>query len=371
MKFADAIDTMLYVVVVVFIFLGLRELSFTDPVAFWINTVALIVVVVYLLLTSVYLIAADKMVVSIFLGTYRATYISGTFAKSEDVKGKLMSKRPMAHRGILGSDIVVLLWPLWRVRIFPTTENVLRVHASRVYTKDDGEKSPSVPILVDTTVVFQLGPDLGPFIQAFPVLDGPLNLAKTCNIRDNMFDPKDPGNYKHVYQSTELARIVLEIVQTNILEKVRTVGAQHPWMGDNNIKGHIEQFENEIKEALAESEAAFVRGGLLEAKTGNIGPSATAFDFNVEDIDLEDEETRKALGQPLIGILEGTRKGNYYKKIQEESGIPAREVLVAETLDKSEGDLNIYTAGEGLLNVFAPLLGRLKQTKKKPKKKSP
>ncbi len=350
-------------------------------------------VLIYLGLTSVYIIPTDKMMASIFLGTWRTTYLSGTAADRKDVRGTKFidyvddNGNRVAHQGLFGSDIVILLYPLWTVRLFPLTENVGIVHVSRVYTKHVPPESPEVPALVDVTITWELSPYLKPLIQTFPVIgDGPYDLGRKCKLHDNQWDRDDEKNHKHEYDSTPLAGLVMNVIGNDIVHKVRTVGANYQWIGGGtkNIKSEKHSYEKELLAALFEPDAAIVRGGLLGEITDPADPSkkrigagkaASSFDVIIEDVAVEDPEVSKALGKPLIAAMEaqaettrGEGKGRYYAKIEAESGIKARDAAMLETLDKSQGDLNVWTAGPGgLLQHLNRILGG----KKPPKVKTP
>lgn len=335
-------------------------------------------VMLNVLVTSVYIIPNNRYLVSFLISTHRATYLSGTTAKRRDVQGTRFidyvdeDGKPIAFRGLLGFDVVILLYPIWRVRLAPVTENVGIVHVARTYTKDE------VPTLVDVTLTWGLSPDLGPFMQTFPVLDGPYDLGKVCWIRDNLWDPEDPKRYLHEYEGSELARIVMGVINNDVQHKVRTAGASYYWTGTPNIKSDKKDFEQEFKDDLCKEKNAAIRRGemLVPDAAGHAVPgrSVASLDVNFEDVDVQDSDVRKALGLPLIAAMEaqadakrGEGRGEHYKNLAKKSKIPAREARLADMVEKSEGALNIGLL-DGAKNVLRQVGGLIGVPPTKPTK---
>ncbi len=145
--------------------------------AVWIAS--LVVFLLYVWFTSVFVMRPDHMIPSFFLGTFQGTYVSGTFVNKRNKYDQTMLQCG-GQRGLFGTDIVLLLWPLYRGVIFPTGAITVYVHA-KVFTKNTAD-SPSVPVHIDFALVFGLTPNLSDFFTVFDVLSYECNLAETVPV---------------------------------------------------------------------------------------------------------------------------------------------------------------------------------------------
>lgn len=355
---------------------AIMMLSYPEQEALYLTRALILMGVLFIGLRSIYLIKADEMIASFLLGgSHWATYITSDFAEQEDWNGVKMIAYPKTQRGLLGLDVVIVLWPIWIGYRVPTTAIVNKVHAQRVYTKANKEASPEVPVRITTTMVYFLTPDLGKFVRAFGILGHGTNLTRSCKVRDNLWDPEKPEH--HQQEGTFLAQIVQEAGEDTILEAVRMKGNAFPWEGTNNIKGSLEAYEKTVLEWLGRPESIFAQGGLLaNDKSGNPGSSARSVDFNIVHVDVEDEEVQKALGEPLIAAKRADareRQGDGDRRRIEklkEAGLTAREVLQADTLKEVE-TFNVMSAGEEVVDVASRLLGMRKKPSGKSSPKKP
>lgn len=329
-------------------------------------------VVVYVGVTSVYIIPADKMLAMFFLESYLGTYLPSRFAESRDENGQQMIDYPMAHRGLWGSSIVIRLWPFWHGVYIPQTSIELKLHATRVYTKDKGKTSPSLPIQAKASVVVLLAPDLRDFFHTFNVLGKGVDLATDCVIHDNLWKPNQEDKQAHTYRGPVIAAIMLRALESVILEATRKTGSRFPWRGTGNIKENKQDWEEALRQELARPESMMTRGGILvrhpDPRTGTaqLGNAVRAVDINIEDVDVEGEEARKALDRPMIETLEaeaqerkGDGEGRRIAKIIEKSGktLTAREVLHADVA-KGVKEVNAGVIGKSLMDAIGRIVGK-------------
>lgn len=342
-----------------------------------------VLALIYVGMTSIYLVDADKMLTVFFLQSYRWTYLPSAFADSTNERGGIMIDYPKARRGLLGSNVVVALWPLWSVVYTPLTSIELRVHATRVYTKDKGKTSPSLPIQAKITIVVLLAPDLRDFFHTFNVLGKGMDLASDCVIHDNLWEPNQQNPRAHTYRGPVIAAIMLRTLESVILEATRKTGSQFPWRGKGSIKENKQDWEDALRFELANPESMFARGGILVqdrdpvtgVETALHGNAVREIDFNIEDIDVEDAVARAALSRPMIETLEaeaqerkGVGEGRRIKKIVAETSrkdaagnvvnqLTPGQVLKADVA-KNIKEVTGVTIGKTLFDALGKFIGK-------------
>jgi hypothetical protein len=321
---------------------------------------ALVMFIAYVSITSVYILDMDVMLIGKLLGTYLCTYLNGTFAKeSKDRDGKKMGDYPRARPGLFGFDIVFLLFPIWRGVLVPTSSLVLRVHASRSFTKD------KIPLRIDTTVVISLAPDLALLFVRIPLLRDELNLAEPCEVKDNMWNEKEPK--EHVRPGTRLTEILLRQSENTILEAVRVTASAYSF---EELRGQLRKFEDEVMLYLSRPESILSQAGLLnpDNKPHYLGLGSAAIDCNVEEL-LPDDELLAAMSKPEIARLEAEAKVTTGKADGKAEGQRIAEIVIATGLDKEmvfagdvlnnmKGNTTLFAAGETATDVAATLLGK-------------
>jgi regulator of protease activity HflC (stomatin/prohibitin superfamily) len=345
---------------------------------------------IYLLLTSVYVLEADEMLVSILFGEYRATYVSGTQTDAVITRnGRPTTLRTLgAQEGLAGFGIAILPWPFWHAVRFPTTLITLRIHARTIYTKT-GRGSPSVPVTILITVNIRLAPNLASFVQTFNVLGKGSNLAGDCTVHDNLWKPEQTGEYKgaHEYPGHIITQMIQDAGADAIIEAIRTVGARYTWQSNKeDIRSHKKEFEDQVRKELGSEESPFNQAGLI-TKTGDLGPSAISFDVNMVDVTIEDAVAHAALGAPLAATLQAEAtviksrgdakaeinkreaQGKGIKKASQESNVAPQQILAAETVDRIE-ELKLFSAGAPILESLGTLLGGLASKSKPSGKKT-
>jgi len=326
--------------------------------------------VIYVLATSVYEIPANKMLASFFISTYQGAYVSGTF---ENQYGLIKD----ARRGNIPffRDWLFLLWPFWRVRIFPLTNVVLKYHASRVYSQE------GIPFRLDGTIVSELDPALARFVSEFDVLSEGTDLTRKEIVRF-IYD-KEPATGAityHEYDGSCLAQTVLNDTTDAFHEACRRVAAQFPW---DELVQKTHEFEEAMRLELAAPESRFAKAGMLlqyvDPVTGTTrgisGHSVRldGFDINVEDVAPMNEDFTKALSQPEIGRKEGIGEakrraaigigeGKRMRAITRRTGLTSQELAYNESMREAE-ELNIIAAGDTLSAVVGGLIAGRKSPK--------
>jgi hypothetical protein len=302
----------------------------------------------YLAFTSVYVIPPDKMLVSILFGTYRCTYVSGTYARN------VPTLPAGIIRGLFGLDLVILLWPIWRGIYFPTTTVVLRYHAARIYTKD------GIPVNMDATIVFQLGPPLADFIETFNVFGHGDDLAREEDIEYLVDRKPDTGEVmSKSYRNPCLAQVILNSTDNLVLETLRRVASSRKW---EEIRKDIPLFERDVKYELAAPESAFIASGMLERRLDDTlnaypGPSVRAdrIDVVFEDVTPINQDFFDSLSAPATGKNRGIGEGNRIKETAKLAKISGKELVRNETARQAD-ELNIIAAGDTLTAVVGGLI---------------
>lgn len=319
----DCEMSLLIIIVVFGLIFGFAADHRYEPYIFW-PTMCIMAGLLYIVLrSSVFIIRTDRMVASYLLGgTYQATYISGSTATQTDRYGTQMTNIPGSRRGLFGLDFVVLLFPIWRGIILPTGEVIVRVHATRAYTKDVGSRAPSVPAKIDSTIIFRLKPNVVSFIRAFQVLEAPLasgswwklwqwqfrlDLTERCQVKYPIdYDPATKQVVTREYRGMRIAQVILDTAESTILEAIRVTASGFTWgkndAGELDILGNRPEFEQCVKERLGVWESAFSQAGMV-TEDGTEGISVQSLDINFEDIDVMADDVRQALGQPKIAAL--------------------------------------------------------------------
>lgn len=316
-------------------------------------------VILWIIFTSLYVIPADKMLMSLFIGTYRGVYVPGTYVQSH---GGL---RKDARRGNVPffRDIVILLWPFWRGVYFPRTNVVLRYHAGQVYTKD------GIPVVMDSTIVFELDAHLREFIEEFNVLGRGDDLALEEKIDYPYQKNLETGTTEmRQYTSPCLARVVLDDTTDLVHEVLRKVAAGYSW---EKLRSKIKDFEQKVRLELAAPESRFAKAGMLRLTQNAAGRNVDAFgpavrdqgiDINFEDVMPADEEFRKSLSAPETGKNQGQGEGNRIQEITTRTGLSSTEVIRNETV-RQVNELNVIAAGD----TFSAVVGGLLVGRKPPR----
>lgn len=314
--------------------------------------VLVVLAVIYVVLTSVYVLPADKMLLSLFLGDYRGVYVPSAYLTAH---GGLLKKD--ARRGSIPGfeDIVILLWPFWNGIFFPRTNVVLRYHASQVYSED------GIPVIINITIVFELDPSLREFIEEFNVLGKGADLAQEDRIEFPYKRDLESGTMEmRQYTSPCLAQVVLDDTTDLVHEVVRKVAAQYPWA---KLRSEIKNFEETVRRELAAPESRFAKAGMLCLPIHAAGPASTfgptvrehGIDINIEDVVPVDADFLKSLSAPATGKNRGREEGNRIKAIQARTGLSGEEVMRNETV-RQAAELNIIAAGDTLSAVVGGLI---------------
>lgn len=277
--------------------------------AYWVSISALGLFVVHVLLTSVYVLDADQMLVSIFFGTIDPdAYVSGTYAQQEGLgRG--------GQSGLLGTDVVILLWPIFRARIVPTTPLQLRVPVALTYPFDEpgGNRAPTDVYL---TLTLYLAPRLAKFVLTFKLLQEGINLARKDKVYDALWKATDPDDKReeHEYDAPMLTWVLLRQLEVLIQESMKWVVSHYAWRGDDEahppIHGNTPQLQDELLRQLSVGESMFVKGGLLmelprDAQGEPVGepvwgPAARTGDLNVGLVVLASPQAQESLSEPII-----------------------------------------------------------------------
>jgi hypothetical protein len=338
------------------------SMTLNRPLEMSLWLVALGAFIGYLALTSIYIVRADKMVASFFLGDWEGTYISGTFATQRDRLGRTMEQLG-GRRGLFGWNLAVLLYPFWRGVILPTGGLTLRVHVTRVYTRDDPPHSPSLPIHADSTINLGLTPHIGPLVLNFHLLSEGIDLTRKCEVHYTLErDEKDQTVKTGKYDGRVIEQILLRQAETLILEAIRVQGRGYPWRGDDDIRGNILTLERDVKCLLGRRESLFQQALLLN-EFGLESLGARFFDLNIENIDVEDPRVRESLGQPTIAVMEaeaaktrGEGEGRRLKRMSEESEIPADQIYQGEVA-KEIDNITVFGGSETVTELLRSLFG--------------
>lgn len=309
----------------------------------------LVLLTIYLLTTSVYMIDADKMLISIFFGSYKGVYVSGTYLENTPPRKRGCDYLP-AHF----FDFVALLWPLWQPVFIPSTPVKLRYHAGRIYTED------GIPVRLDVTIIFQLDACLSDFIETFNVIGKGYDLAREEDITYMVDRDMETGEITtRKYKQACLAQIILDDTTNLVHETLRRAAADLEW---NNIRKEIHGFENEVKWYLAAPESLFARSGMLKripgvhhgVKTGK-AVRVDGFDIQFEDIVPMDNTFFQSLSAPETGRRRGEEEGNRIKAIQEATHLSSEEVIRNETL-RGVQEVNVIAAGDTLTAMVGGLI---------------
>lgn len=335
---------------------------------FWLSLNLLIVVVfvvAWLLLTSVYVIPADKVLATFNVSTYTGVVVSGTYEQQNGL-------RKDARRGNVPffPDITIQPWPIWHGVYFPTTNVVLKYHSSRVYTKD------GIPVLMDGTIVFELDAYLAAFISEFNVLSTGENDVSRAESISFVYE-KNPENGEktmHYYNGPCLAQIVLDDTTDAVHEASRKVASEFNW---KELTSHVEEFERRMIAVLAAPESRFAKAGMLIQRAnaageleGHAGPSVRpdGIDINFEDVVPADPEFLNSLSAPAAGQNRGEAEGNRMRAITAATGMASKEIMRNETVRAAE-ELNIIAAGDTLSAVVGGLIAGRNSPKSGTKKK--
>lgn len=365
-------------------------------------SIAIAILVVHLLLTSLHVVDADELMPAFFLGTYLETYISGTLVDEEDVYGNTMLERH-GCRGLLGTDFVLLLWPLWSARLLPATTIRIRAHVAQAYTLEASNQdtpSPRIPIHIDLTMQVAFAPDLAKLFRTFGGLfrQG-YNLGKEKTIKYRLTTPEESlrlatgeevTSRKGSYEGTVLEYYLMRTLESVLQEALRTASTRFPWRANQGGRGDIladrDDFEDEVLLCLAEAkESAFVRGGFLAyidssryppdrkgaRKAVHYGPVVRSLDSNATTIEPENLETKNAQSKPMtenyaaeaeakkIRIL-AAAEADRLLKISRETGIDVSTLRQLETLEKTNPTL-VSDGVVGLLGLLVRGAGQAAQ----------
>jgi len=303
--------------------LGLAELYRVDRAAFWIGIAALVLLAVYLGVTSIYVIGPNDMIASYFQGTQRITYVNGKYGRkleADQRARRLRDEQVTGTRYGHAADLVFLPWCgslLWQGLRFPTTAIKLPVRAGRVLTKRGDNRSPRVRLRVDTTMILRLSPNVSSIVEGFEILQREKGWDLT---RKEPMQDKD----EKIIQAPCIAKVLLDTAQETILEAVRVASSRYSWEGEHwDVVGNKPALERDVLRVLSEPESLFVQAGILEVipkgweelPTGaplpepKAGPAALSVDFNIEEITPDPipegaSELEKAIDLPLIAVLE-------------------------------------------------------------------
>lgn len=345
---------------------------------------ALVAWLIFVGVTSVYRITGDKFLVSFLFGTMQETYVSGT-ANVPELR-RLGVQPRCCQRGLLQTDILVLLWPLWHGKYFPMTVVKIVIHATTVYTKQIMPDAPSMPVRVDVTLLFRLSPNIQRFIQAINVLSDGSDLAQEATVCDNLWRAGDANRGEHEHKAPRLAEIVQEAVLETVLQSVRTVAGEHYTWDDvqskypnvRDIKSAVPEFQDRIKYDLADREGSMFRqAGLLgkpavrprndeppPADEVPLGEAALSFDLRIEDVRPEDPNMLTALGRPMAEKLEaeaqkrkGEGEGDRIKEKAVRAGVDPDEIWRGEVVQNVD-QVNVYTAGDSITDILKKLFGK-------------
>lgn len=305
---------------------------------------------VYLLVTSIRIMSPDKIMASVFLGSYQGTHVSRRYYARHR-----HSPHFEGRRAWWGLDIIILPWPIWRTVFLPATNLVLRHHGTRIYTKNN------VPIRLDVTISFNLGTNLEPFIEAFNVFGKGRDLAYDMDVQyPYNRDPETGEERYRTYRSSCLAQLLLNDLLDVIDEAVRHVASQSTFTA---LKGDIPTFETSVRYRLATPESRFSIGGLLErlpdpdqqdAVTG-ASLQAGTFDINITNLEPEDENYRQSLPAPEAGRLRGQGEGNRIRETSKRAKITGRELVRNETLREVD-EVVVIAAPDSLSAAVGGLL---------------
>ncbi|MEX1111972.1 MAG: hypothetical protein WEC84_00770 [Candidatus Andersenbacteria bacterium] len=334
---------------------------------FLINALAVFVLVtIYVAATSVWIVPADKYLVSFFLRDYSKVYAPQDYLKQQprmDWKG--------ATSGWFGSNVVILLYPLWEGIYFPTTTIVLQYHAARIYTKD------GVPIFVSCTLIIQLDPKLDNFVRVFNVFGKGYDLAREERISYRIDRDQETGEIKEAKYDKPtpcIAGTMLASTQDLLLETIRRTASTMTW---KDISGNIPKFEHRIRYALADPNSAFARAEILVRQPGDDenayeGPAAqrNGVDITIPDVTPMDKDFLNSLAIPEIEKRKGEGEANRINAIREQVVKPGgREVFRNETL-RAIDSVDIFATNESANAIIGRLLqgSKDKKTKKKGEK---
>lgn len=336
----------------------------------------------FIVYQSLYSVGADEMIASYLLGTYRRTYVTGSYIDHlSDVARQRVIDGDTKH-GLLGFDIVFLLWPLWAGIRIPTTTVKLPVHVGRVFTKNQGENYPRIRLHFDTTIFFRFSPKIAKVVQTFQLLRYGTDLAQICDLKDNE---------GHVFQEPRIAGVILPKVQETVLEAMRIAASHFTWEGAKDIVENKSDLERDIICLLSFPETTFVQGGFLvnldrqeifnwlanretvQRPEPSPGEAVVSFDLNVEEIRPEPtladaSELEKAIDRPMIGLLEGRGESHReelrrageargLKKIADELGAEDKmEVKRLETIRDASSNTAFGAIGSDIPQALAGIL---------------
>ncbi|MBI3256082.1 MAG: hypothetical protein HYZ63_03875 [Candidatus Andersenbacteria bacterium] len=275
-----------------------------DPFLSTFCFVALGVFIVYVKVTSMYILKPSQMLASFCFGDYLHTFITKSFGEARTVGGRLMSLFSCVRRGFLKLSVVFLLYPIFRGRIVPTTILKLRVHLTDTFSVND------VPMYIDTTLLISFTPEVQLlFLKLLDSSAADEDLTRECDIQDNLYrtvkasaagpgeEPERPAPEpvdeayleKHIYKGTRLEEILLRKAESAILETARMVAAT---MAETEIRGNLRGFERKVLRSLSRRESIFSELHLLDRENLDranprqpdrfYGDSAASIDFNAE-----------------------------------------------------------------------------------------
>ncbi|MEX0649705.1 MAG: hypothetical protein WD200_01775 [Candidatus Andersenbacteria bacterium] len=308
-----------------------------------------VVGVAYILFTGVWQWESDMYLATFIFGDYRHVYVPAEYAEKHGLNKD-------ARLGILGFNIAVLVPPFASGVYFPTTDIQLRYRPTEVYDKD------MLPLVLRVTITIRLDARLDLFIRRINVLGLGKNLAeKRPTTYRSSYDPVT-GEEKRVSYDTDqpcITRAILDATEDVVWENVRKVACQSKF---TNIAGRLADFERLLGLELAEEESVFAQAGILVRSKTNFnrafnGPSVLSrngVDIIVTQVLTDNPEYLKALALPGIRRNEGKAEGLRVAEISRRTGVSADQVLGYEALKQAE-TFNIFAAGDGVVDILAPL----------------